>query len=328
MSIRYSAPAKVILSGEHSVTYLRPAFVTSVGYRITATIRDPSDDHITPKTSMAGKAREGIQACEDAVIHYLSQKKIPFKKKPYVIHYASDIPIGRGMGSSAAFSVATAAALVHWLTGKTAEKEAVGHIAHQAEKYFHGSPSGVDVSASCYGGLIYYRKEFEFLRTISALNFKLPRAIADNLILIDSGKPVESTADMIRIVGKRYNEHPRGMEEVLSRLEKMTRRMVIAVANEQVGQFAEILAEHHRLLHSLGIVSSKTQKLIQSLLPYGVGKVTGAGGHQKNSGMILFFADDPQEMMRYLDTQNISYLRFIQDHEGLHREENEYTESK
>ena len=51
------------------------------------------------------------------------------------------------MGSSAAFCVASVAALLHFYTGKQYEKQVINSLAYQCEKYFHGMPSGVDVSA-------------------------------------------------------------------------------------------------------------------------------------------------------------------------------------
>src|SRR3989338_2438064 len=155
MKISYSAPGKIILSGEHSVVYGKPALVTAVNLRLTVTINE-------------------------------GKPQIKDKKKSFNYYYKSDIPIGRGMGSSAAFCVATAAALLHFYTGREYDKQIINSLAYQGETYFHGMPSGVDVSASCFGGLIFYRKEFEFLKNISSLNFKIPKRIQDQLILIDS----------------------------------------------------------------------------------------------------------------------------------------------
>lgn len=309
MKISYSAPGKIILSGEHSVTYGKPAFVTGIHLRLTIHLSEG-----TPAIKDQ-KLHKAFTYIEDIVIKYL-QKKQEIKKKDIYYSYESEIPIGRGMGSSAAFCVATTAALLHFYSGHEHDKQVINSLAYQAEKYFHGFPSGVDVSASCFGGLIFYRKEFEFLKHISSLNFKIPQTILDNLYLLDSGEPVEDTSEMIKIVGKNYNNNPKKMEVCLNTIEKVTKRMVISVVKEDTQMFEDAIADNEKLVEELGIVSKSTKSLLQSLSPFGVGKVTGAGGLKKGSGMIIFYSKD-NKFKDYLSANKIQLFKFNQDFDGL-----------
>ncbi|HRN70147.1 MAG TPA: mevalonate kinase [Candidatus Woesebacteria bacterium] len=304
--ISYSSPAKIILSGEHSVVYGKPAFVTAIDLRLTVTI----------EAGEKGEKHQAVDHIEELVLSYL-RKAQKIEKKPFSCTITSDILIGRGMGSSAAFCVATVAALLHFYSGKEFNKQTINSLAYQAEKFFHGMPSGVDVSASCFGGLIFYRKEFEFLKHISSLNFKIPQPFQDNLFLIDSGKPAETTAEMVKAVGKRYNDMPKEMEQTLMRIEKITKRMVISIVKEDVQMFAESIADNQKELEDLGIISKPTKQLLKQLSPFGVGKVTGAGGLKEGSGMILFLAQNKKELGNYLKKQNIEYVSFKQDFEGV-----------
>src|SRR3989344_2956493 len=294
MKISYSAPGKIILSGEHSVVYGKPALVTAVNLRLTVTINE-GKPQIKDK-----EIHEAVVKIEEIVLNYL-QKQTKVKKKSFNYYYKSDIPIGRGMGSSAAFCVATAAALLHFYTGREYDKQIINSLAYQGEKYFHGMPSGVDVSASCFGGLIFYRKEFEFLKNISSLNFKIPKKIQDKLILIDSGQPVESTEQMVKHVGKRYNENPKLIETVLNIIEKLTKRMVVSIVKEDINLFQETVKENQKELENLGIVSKQTSELLKNLQAYGVGKVTGAGGIAEGSGLIMFFAKDKEGLESFAE---------------------------
>ena len=309
MKISYSAPGKIILSGEHSVVYGKPALVTAVNLRLTVTINE-GKPQIKDK-----EIHEAVVKIEEIVLNYL-QKQTKVKKKSFNYYYKSDIPIGRGMGSSAAFCVATVAALLHFYTGREYEKQIVNSLAYQGEKYFHGMPSGVDVSASCFGGLIFYRKEFEFLKNISSLNFKIPKRIQDQLILIDSGRPVESTAQMVKQVGKRYNDDPKFIETVLNTIEKLTKRMVVSIVKEDTDLFQETVKENQSELENLGIVSKQTKKLLKDIEPYGVGKVTGAGGQAEGSGLILFLVKDKPGLENYTKKNKLILLPFEQDFEG------------
>ncbi len=306
IKISYSAPAKVILSGEHSVVYGKPAFVTAIDLRLTVSIQEGEK----------GEKHQAIEHIEELVLSYLRKEK-PVSKKSFIWDISSDILIGRGMGSSAAFCVATVAALLHFYTGKEHDKQVINSLAYQAEKFFHGMPSGVDVSASCFGGLIFYRKEFEFLKHISSLNFKIPTQFQDHLLLVDSGKPSETTAEMVKAVGKRYNEIPKEMEQTIMQIEKITKRMVVSIMKEDLNMFAESIKDNQTHLEDFGIVSKNTKKLLSELSAYGVGKVTGAGGLQEGSGMILFLAEDIKKTTNYLKEKNIEFVPFKQDFDGV-----------
>jgi len=308
--IAYSAPGKVILSGEHSVVYTKPAFVTAINLVLTFRVRKKT------KSEEVIKSKEIIY-CETVIKKYLQKNNISWNDTPYYFEIDSQILEGRGMGSSAAFCVAVVAGLLHYFTGQAFEKQIINSLAYQCEKYFHGMPSGVDVSASCFGGLIFYRKEFEFLKNISALNFKIPKKIQDRLILIDTGKPIESTEDMLKIVGKRYNAYSKKMESTFAQIERMTKRMVVSTVKEDVKMFSDAIAKNQRLLVDLGIVSKKTSQLLEKLKPYGVGKVTGAGGAKMGSGMVLFCMKDNTNIKQLLLSEGFSLIPFQQDQNGL-----------
>lgn len=281
MKIFYSAPGKIILSGEHAVVYGKPALVSAVDLRLTFRLSDTRKKYV--------EMDETINVIKDSVVRYLIRNKIQFQERSFEYKIESSIPIGRGMGSSAALSVAASAAILRYFTQKEFDNSVVNSIAYQGEKYFHANPSGVDVSASCYGGLIYFRKEFEFLKNISALNFKIPKTFQDNLVLIDTGKPEESTKEMVQQVGKRYNESPKNMANILNEIEKITKRMVVSITTENTAMFQESIEDNEKALEQLGVVSESTIKLLQELKPFGVGKVTGAGGKTQGSGLLLFY---------------------------------------
>ena len=309
--VSYSAPAKIILSGEHSVVYTKPAFVTAVEHFLTVTIQEGTSKEYSNEVAKA------LQYCDEIVKQYLTKNSSIKKFPSFDYTYESDIPEGRGMGSSAAFCVATVAALLDFYSGQEFDKQIINSLAYQCEKHFHGMPSGVDVSASCFGGLIFYRKEFEFLKTISSLNFKIPKNIEENLYLIDSGKPVESTKEMVSYVGKNYNANPKKMDQTLQGIEKITKRMVVSIVKEDISMFKQSIEENNDLLGELGIVSAHTKQFIDELKPYGAGKVTGAGGIQKGSGFILFYADDIEKLTEFLSAKKIEIRKFKQNYTGV-----------
>jgi len=82
----------------------------------------------------------------------------------------STLPTGAGLGSSAAFAVALSAGMLHARRVISSEsktslsknfKASSNRCAHLIENFFHGSASGLDNTASTYGGVLVYRKGSE-----------------------------------------------------------------------------------------------------------------------------------------------------------------------
>jgi len=151
------------------------------------------------------------------------------------------------------------------------------------------------------------------------LNFKIPEVIERGLFLVDSGKSTESTAEMVKYVGTTYNEQPKKMQAIMDNIEKVTKRMVIAITKEDTKFFNENIAENSQLLIELGVVSKPTQKLLSELSRFGVGKVTGGGGRIKNSGFILFSATHAHDLQVFCQSNKIRCIKFRQSHVGLKR---------
>jgi len=310
--ITFSAPSKVILSGEHSVVYGYPALITSINKRLIFSL---SEENVFSNENDL-KNKEIVGLIEKIIISYLKKHKIAYCKKKYFFKIDSEIPVGYGLGSSAALSVAAAACFLKFLSGKNFPKEVINDLAYQIEIYFHQNPSGVDNTASCFGGLIYYRKEFDFLKNISFLNFKIPETFS--LYLINSGRPKEKTKEMVNVVFEKYKKNPLFFENIFINIQKTTKKMVLAIKEENANLFYEAILDNEIFLEMLGVVSLKTKKLLQKLFPFGVGKVTGAGGKDDKSGFILFFAKKEKELLSFLKEQKINFFKFSFDNKGVY----------
>jgi mevalonate kinase len=297
MKISYSAPAKVILSGEHAVVYGKPGLVSAINKRLEFSLWEAAK-----KTS-----DKNILHISQIIKNYLKKEKINFVDKKFSFKIASEIPIGRGLGSSAALSVTSAAAFLEFYTGRQFEKENINNIAFQIEKHFHQNPSGVDNSAACFGGLILYQKNVK----IKNLDYRIPKIIEEKLFLIDSGKPKETTGEMVDFVGTK------SAGKILDEIEATTKKLKESLVRKNINLFKESLVDNEYLLEQLGIVSEKTKKLLEDLSKFGVGKVTGAGGRATNSGFIIFLAEDKEKLLEFLKNKKISYFNFVTDYQGL-----------
>lgn len=94
----------------------------------------------------------------------LNDSFINVRFKPATVAVSSDLPLGAGLGSSAAFCVAISAALLGltsavsvdrgqqgWLTYADADLELLNKWAFEGEKIIHGKPSGLDNTVSTFG---------------------------------------------------------------------------------------------------------------------------------------------------------------------------------
>lgn len=309
MRVAFSAPAKVILSGEHAVVYGKPALVCAINLSLDFFLI--SKINTTFFRLSKSCYQKNIFIIEKIVKEFL---KIKFINKKFDFKISSQIPIGQGLGSSAALSVAGTAAFLEFFSGKQFGKEIINNLAYQVEKHFHQNPSGVDNAASCFGGLIYYQRGFDFLKNITKLSFSIPKEIEEKLFLIDSGKPKETTAEMVSLVKKNYS---RKTEMILSQIETLTKKMVLSLKEKNISEFKKAIFDNERCLEQLGVVSSKTKTFLNKLSQFGIGKITGAGGRKKGSGFILFFAQKKEELIDFLKKGKINYFKFIPDYSGL-----------
>jgi len=226
----------------------------------------------------------------------------------------SNIPIGCGMGSSAAFAVATSAAKI-FLKKKKLSLDEVNNVAYKMEKKRHGNPSGVDNAISTYGGFLWYRKESESFKLFSPVKVKktLPK-----IYLIDTGRPTESTKEMVAGVQKLYKKDPLNTEIVFRKIERVTKSFLKYLLGEGAINFQELIKENEALLEKLGVVSNSTINLIREIERIGgAAKVSGAGGWKDKSGVLLVYHKNPEKLHIFAKKNNLNPFEVKLGEEGV-----------
>lgn len=286
--IKFSAPGKIHLLGEHAVVYGKPAILAAVNLRAFVTISKGQNNHPLKKI------------IEPIVKNRFNLKKIPL----YKLDIDSQIPLGSGLGSSAAISSAYIAALLTLL--KIAwDKPLINELAYEAEKVFHGNPSGGDNTTVVYGGLIWYKRSLpsnEVKRSLPLFNpllFKIHKDI-NNFYLIDSGKPVESTKNMVDKVRSGFHKSKSKFQEIFNDQEQLVIDLAVALKDGDEKGLIEIIRQGQRNLQKIGVSGKKAQQIIKSVEELGgAAKILGGGGFKKGSGMILTYLPKGGKITHY-----------------------------
>ncbi len=279
-----SAPAKVILTGEHAVVYNEPALVMAINRRAHVSVTTSRGDSVVMRSQEIG---ESVQfplerSIEQRVDGARSLRLLPFltlaqqvaQKAEYSgglqISIQSEIPIAAGLGSSAAIGVAMSAALGKCL-GVKLSRDRISKIAYESEKLIHGYPSGIDNVISAYGGLIVFRRNEGFLPVESHTRLQ---------IVIGMTGVERSTAEQVARVAETVREHGEVGKLLLHCIGHLTAETVGALRERKIKAVGKLLSLNHWLVNALGVSHPLLDQLVHASLEAGAlgAKLTGAGG--------------------------------------------------
>ena len=272
------APGKVILFGEHAVVYGRPAIavpVTQVGARVTVErgiggggilikAKDLGLSH-TMGQAPVDEALEPVISLVESTLEYLGVHLPP----PLVITITSSIPIARGLGSGAAVSTALVRGLSEHF-GRELGPEEVSDLVYEAEKFHHGTPSGIDNTVISYGRPIY------FVRGEPPQIFKVGKPFL--LAIGDSG--VKSpTKEVVEEVRRRWEREPSRYETLFDQIGRVVERAKEKMEEGNLEGLGSLMDENQALLWDLGVSSPRLDGLVKVAREAGAlgGKLSGAG---------------------------------------------------
>lgn len=265
-----SSPGKLIIGGEHAVVYGRRALVTSIGMRLymQLTEEDQSNRRLIHVSFLDTDKSYSIDLSDSNDSYPIEVQAIIFiynhfqSLNPINLQVRSDIPIGAGLGSSAAFSVCLVGCF-YLLKNRNLHQEEINQLAYQIECLFHGTPSGIDNTISTYGQSLLYSRTLK-----KHIDFRL-----SNLAIIDTGIP-KSTKKMVDLVRLFVENNQTKSEEILNNIEQCVDRMI-----EYPEQIDQLFHRNQQLLKELGVSIIEIDKIIEKLGEQNISaKITGAGG--------------------------------------------------
>lgn len=225
----------------------------------------------------------------------------------------SSIPIGAGMGSSAAYAVTTSALNIGKLDLEQINKEA-----YEMEKFQHGKPSGVDNTISTFGGYLWYRKESESFKTFRNIT---PKINLEGIYLLNTGKPIETTGQMVKMISDAKVSRKSYFDLVFREIENVTKEFLGMFLGDNNADFGELISSNERLLEKLGVVSESTKNLIRKIEKNGgSAKITGAGGKKGASGMLIVYQKEQEKLLNFAKENNIKLVSVKLGEEGVRSE--------
>jgi mevalonate kinase len=285
-----SAPGKVYLFGEHAVVYGEPAVPCAIERRAQVTVERREDEQIRVRandltldgftvtwdgetdtrpdvdvpTPLVEAAMGYIEGAIEQALDAVEQTRAGFD-----VTIESEIPLGAGLGSSAAVVVAGIDAATREL-GTNLEPERIANRAYQVEyEVQDGQASRADTFCSALGGAV--RVQGDDCRRIRDVP-ELPFVIGYDGEAGDTGQLVagvrelkdayEFAADTVKAIGD------------------IVRSGEAALENDDVEEIGRLMDFNHGLLSALGVSARSLDSMVWAARDAEAlgAKLTGAGG--------------------------------------------------
>jgi mevalonate kinase len=264
-----------ILLGDQFVLDEVPAIVSSISYETVTTVERIDgegwilqDERIEVPGYKESKKEQQAQSID----RILDVMGVDVKKTPIRITVGGTLLAGSGVGASAAICVSLARALdAEFQLGCSIED--INRAAWQGEFPYHGVASGVDNTASTYGGLLRFwlkdgQQNFERIKSQEAFE----------IVLANSGVSV-NTAALDEFIDQQKTGDPELFAARLGTITAQVFDMKKALEAGDLPTVGKIATENHHLLIDMGMSHEILDDMCRTALENGAlgAKVTGGG---------------------------------------------------
>jgi len=271
MSAQGTGHGKIILLGEHSVVYGRPALAAAISRGCSATAERAEQSVLAVQP---WGVRVSAQHEETDPERELLRRAFAVICEQYgatlSVSAVMEIPGGAGLGGSAALSVAVIRACDSVL-GVTRTLDETIELSLAWERVFHGNPSGVDSAMAARGGVAVYRKGQPLA----------PHRVGANLsfVVAHSGEH-GSTKAMVASVARQHARDPQKADQVFDAIAAIVENGMKAIERGERENFGQLMDLNQKLLSSLLLSTSKLELMCNTARDAGAlgAKLTGGGG--------------------------------------------------
>ena len=218
----------------------------------------------------------------DNVLNYLN---INTSDKRLKIEFSGDLVAASGVGASAAQCTSLARALKDAFS-LNLDDDQINNAAYEGEKAYHGTPSGIDNTASTYGGLIWFVKNLSGGKNTMEL---LKSPIKIPLVIGNTGITA-STTEVVADVRKLKDQNPVKFEKTFKSYKNLAKNAKKALIAGDINTIGSLMNQNHKLLQEITVSGDLNNKLVKIALDNGAigAKMTGTG----RGGLIIALTEN------------------------------------
>ena len=259
------AHSKIILIGEHAVVYGYPAISLPL-----------LEVEVTCKVVPADRPWRLYEEDTLSMAVYASLEHLNIKDACIRCEIDSAIPEKRGMGSSAAISIAAIRAVFDYYEADLPH-DVLEILVNRAEMIAHMNPSGLDAKTCLSDQPIRFIKNVGFT--------ELEMDLSAYLVIADTGV-YGHTREAIQVVQSKGKD----ALPFLHALGELTQQAEDAISRKDAEELGQILSQAHLHLKEIGVSSPEADHLVETALNHGAlgAKMSGGG----LGGCIIALADN------------------------------------
>ena len=274
MISKATAPGKIILFGEHFVVHGTHAVVCAINKRVSVTSETNDTAAISIESSL-GKAAIPITEDVDTVekkfrpFFFIAKEVISDHnfKNGINIKIESDIPIGAGLGSSAACCVAGAASISNLFSKPDISQ--ILDMSIDAERTIFPKTSGADCTVSALGGIIEYQKESDPKSIKTEHDF--------DFVVVNSQK-MHNTAAVVSRVYHYKEKNEDAFSELCKEEDNLISKAVDSLQTFDLDIIGKCMSQNQIFLERIGVSNNVLLDIVKSIEKETFGaKLTGAG---------------------------------------------------
>ena len=276
-AVTATAPAKIILFGEHAVVYGRPAIAVPVlEVKARAVVRAepraaPGSIQIQAPALDLSVAYQELPAEHPlgAAVRLVLEALEIHRPPALSLRVTSTIPIAAGMGSGAAVSVAVLRALSTFL-GNPLPDERVCELAYRVEELYHGTPSGIDNTTITYARPVFFIRGQPIQTLLVRETFTI--VIGDTGVL----SPTSISVGDVRRAWEAETVRYEALFDAAGSLAGEARQ---AIEAGDIVTLGPLMDENQRILVEMGVSSADLERLVQAARNAGAlgAKLSGGG---------------------------------------------------
>lgn len=259
------AHSKIILIGEHAVVYGYPAISLPL-----------LEVEVTCKVVPAESPWRLYEEDTLSMAVYASLEYLDITEACIRCEIDSAIPEKRGMGSSAAISIAAIRAVFDYYQADLPH-DVLEILVNRAEMIAHMNPSGLDAKTCLSDQPIRFIKNVGFT--------ELEMDLSAYLVIADTGV-YGHTREAIQVVQNKGKD----ALPFLHALGELTQQAEDAISQKDAEELGQILSQAHLHLKEIGVNSPEADHLVETALSHGAlgAKMSGGG----LGGCIIALADN------------------------------------